>query len=94
MLLVQQVPKEIPAGVPFPFDYRGGNLVTDFSDFVINLWRPEQDIALDAGDKASATGKIGCAVAKNRYGPEVGTWMQVDYKTMRLTPAVTVTHGY
>jgi len=88
MLVLQQLPKEIPPGEPFSYDAgRGGSAQTDFCDFIFQVWRPEQKQGLTEDQRSQEEGKYMLALGKNRYGPSTVEHLTFDKQTLRIMPA-------
>jgi len=89
MLVLQQLPKEIPPGEPFGYDAgRGGSAQTDFCDFIFQVWRPEQKQGLSDEERVSLEGKYMLALGKNRHGPSTVEHLLFDKATLRIMPAL------
>lgn len=92
MLVLQQLPKEIPPGVPFGYDAgRGGSQQTDFCDYIFQIWRPEQQQDLDENEKLKVLGQYKFALGKNRYGRDWVEHLHFDRSTLRILPDLQIT---
>lgn len=92
MMVLQQLPKEIAAGVAFGYDSgRGGSAQTDFCDFIFQIHRPEQQQDLDDTERAQYAGQYKLTLGKNRFGPSRVAHLMFDKSTLRIMPVVEVT---
>ena len=91
MLVLQQLPKQVPPGVPFSFDAGwGGSAQTNFCDYIIQIWRPEQAEDLADEDRSQVEGQYKIALGKNRYGPSALGHYFFDKTTLRILPPLRV----
>ena len=91
MLVLQQLPKDVPAGIGFAKDAgRGGSKQTDYCDIILGAWRPEQEMGLEDDEKASRLGQYKLALLKNRYGAEIIAHLMFDTNSLRIVPAARV----
>jgi hypothetical protein len=88
ILVLQQLPKEVPPGVWFPKDAgRGGSKQTDYCDIILGAYRPEQESGIDEDEKARRRGQYKLALLKNRHGAEEIAHLIFDTNTLRIVPA-------
>jgi hypothetical protein len=88
MLVLQQLPKDIPAGVPFAKDAgRGGSKQTDYCDLIFGAHRPEQEAGIEPDEKAKRRGHYKLTLLKNRYGAEETAHLMFDTTCLRIVPA-------
>lgn len=91
MIVLQQLPKEVAAGVPFSYDAgRGGSKQTDFCDFILQIYRPEQKADLDDNERAEVEGQYKIILGKNRYGSSTVGHFYFDKSTLRIMPVLQV----
>jgi hypothetical protein len=91
MIMLQQLPKEVPPGKPFSYDAgRGGSKQTDFCDYIMQIWRPEQNEEIDEADRLNVSGQYKLALGKNRYGASTVAHLYFDKHTLRIMPALEV----
>jgi replicative DNA helicase len=91
MIVLQQLPKQVPAGVPFAYDAGwGGSAQTNFSDYVLQIWRPEQAEGLDDTARLEVEGQYKIALGKNRYGPGALGHYFFDKTTLRILPPLRI----
>lgn len=87
MIVLQQLPKEIKAGVEIEFDAgRGGSAQTDFCDIILTAWRPELEAGIDDAERLNRKGQYKLKASKNRYGPAVTEHMMFDNRCLRIVP--------
>lgn len=85
ILILQQLPKEVKSGVEFAKDAGyGGSEQTNFSDYVICIWRPEQDDTQSEERRAELVGQYKIKLAKNRHGAEIIAHYIWDKRTLRI----------
>lgn len=90
-MVLQQLPKEVRAGVELASDSgRGGSKQTDYCDYIFGIWRPEQAEGLDDADKVALEGRYKLKLAKNRHGASVIANLYFDKKNLRITPALDI----
>lgn len=91
MLVLQQLPKEVKAGVSFSMDAgRGGSKQTDYCDYIAQIWRPEQSSELDDEEKMAVSGQYKLALGKNRHGANTLANLYFDKATLRIIPALSI----
>jgi hypothetical protein len=92
MIVLQQLPKQVPAGVPFAMDAGwGGSAQTNFCDYIIQIWRPEQAEGLDDTARLEVEGQYKIALGKNRFGPGALGHYFFDKTTLRILPPLRIT---
>jgi DNA primase len=91
MIVLQQLPKEVKAGVPFAMDAGwGGSQQTNFCDYILQIWRPEQEEGIDEQRILEVEGQYKVAMGKNRYGRGVLCHYYFDKTTLRILPPLKV----
>jgi uncharacterized pyridoxamine 5'-phosphate oxidase family protein len=91
MMVLQQLPKDVKAGVEFPADAgRGGSAQTDFCDLILAIWRPEQEADIEEATKIARQGQYKLKLAKNRYGPDVIEHLYFDKNCLRIVPVIEI----
>ena len=91
LMVLQQLPKEVKAGIPFASDAGwGGSAQTNFCDYIIQIWRPEQAEGLDEAELLEVEGQYKIALGKNRYGPGTLGHYFFDKTTLRILPPLKV----
>lgn len=91
MMVLQQLPKEVPPGAPFNYDAgRGGSKQTDSCDYIFCIWRPEQDATLSDIEKAEVEGQYKLALGKNRYGASTVANLMFDKSSLRIMPPLEI----
>lgn len=92
MLVLQQLPKEVPPGKPFGYDAgRGGSKQTDFCDYILQIYRPEQADDIDDEERMRVEGQYKLVLGKNRYGGSAIFHGIFDKSSLRIMPALRVT---
>lgn len=91
MLVLQQLPKEVPPGKPFGYDAgRGGSKQTDFCDYILQIYRPEQADDIDDEERVRVEGQYKIVLGKNRYGGSSIFHGIFDKSSLRIMPALKV----
>lgn len=91
MMVLQQLPKEVKAGVSFSMDAgRGGSKQTDYCDFIFQIWRPEQSAELEDEERMALSGQYKLQLGKNRHGASVTANLYFDKATLRILPALNI----
>lgn len=85
-MVLQQLPKEVPPGEEFGYDAgRGASQQTDYCDYIMCIWRPEQKRDLTEEEKVAKAGQYKAAIKKNRHGPpNVIQHLTFDHKKRRI----------
>jgi len=92
LMVLQQLPKEVPKGKPFSYDEgRGGSKQTDFCDYILQIWRPEMADDIDDEERTKVAGQYKLALGKNRYGKSMVAHLVFDSSSLRIMPAFKIT---
>lgn len=90
-MVLQQLPKEVKAGVEVASDSgRGGSKQTDYCDYIFGIWRPELAEGLDDTERLALEGRYKLKLAKNRHGASMIANLHFDKKNLRITPALNI----
>lgn len=90
-VVLQQLPKEVKAGVPFAMDAGwGGSQQTNFCDYILQIWRPEQAEGLKDEERREVAGQYKVALGKNRFGKGALLNYIFDDTTLRILPPLKV----
>lgn len=86
-IVLQQLPKEVEPGQPVSYDQgRGASQQTDFCDYIITIWRPDQARNLSDEDRVALAGQYKFCLDKNRHGPnKVIAHLTFDHSKRRIT---------
>jgi DNA primase/replicative DNA helicase len=95
MMVLQQLPKEVPPGEEFGYDAgRGSSKQTDYCDYIFCIWRPEMQVKLDDAERRALSGQYKLAIKKNRHGSSGTGHLWFDKRNLRILPALQVGIGY
>lgn len=91
LMVLQQLPKDVKAGVEFAADAgRGGSAQTDYCDLIFVIWRPEQEADIEEATKIARQGQYKLKLGKNRYGPDVMEHLYFDKNCLRIMPVIEI----
>ena len=91
MIVLQQLPKEVPPGMPYSYDAgRGGSKQTDYCDYILQIYRPEQRSDIDEQERLEVEGQYKIIFGKNRYGASTLAHLYFDKSTLRIMPPLQV----
>ena len=86
MIVLNTTPKTVPAGTPFKLDGLGSYQQTDFCDYVLQIWRPEQEAGLSLTDQNTVKDQCQIVLGKNRHGPSGSATRYLATRTMVFQP--------
>lgn len=86
-MVLQQLPKEVPPGEEFGYDAgRGASQQTDFCDYIVCIWRPDQLKGLSEDEKTAYEGQYKFKLGKNRHGANnITAHLTFDHQKRRIT---------
>lgn len=86
-MVLQQLGRDSEMGVELNYDEgRGASQQTDFCDYIITIWRPDQRKDLTDDEKIALAGQYKFKLGKNRHGPNnVIAHLTFDSKKRRIT---------
>lgn len=91
LIILQQLPKEVPPGMPYSYDAgRGGSKQTDYCDYILQIYRPEQKADIDEQERLEVEGQYKIIFGKNRYGASTLAHLYFDKSTLRIMPPLQV----
>lgn len=87
-MVLQQLGKDVKPGMPFSYDAgRGGSQQTDYCDYIICIYRPDQAEGLTEDQKTIEAGRYNFVMGKNRHGPNnITVRLEFDHKKRRIVP--------
>lgn len=86
-VILNQLPKNVPEGVEFPYDAgRGGSKQTDNCDYIYTIWRPDREHGIPEDEVIKRAGQYRLRLSKNRHGASITAYLKFEGETGRIVP--------